>query len=309
VYMQEAFEEVPMAVKYPLQEIIDEFLTPYINKTPFGSTPAYALALGLYLGYKDIECYGIELGTESEYGIQRPEFAFWAGVAAGRKVHLTLNTHKFLNSPMYGYEGEYSIPLDVFRDRMVELTQPVADAMAIYNDTHDKVYQRIVVFKQDPCPDTYTSLMEGINELNRQAVDFGSLDGARQENKRYLEKAQCMIEAAGDYIFSRQELESAKMALMEEHKKSAYRAQDRATKCQLLIESIVGESDEAVFDAKCDAIPAVLEKYVQANTNTAIMFGALSENHAYLERIDKGIAALGGEKALEAVLEQHEVDA
>jgi len=42
VYMQEEYPDVPMAVKYPLEEIIAEFLSPYINKTPFGSTPGYA---------------------------------------------------------------------------------------------------------------------------------------------------------------------------------------------------------------------------------------------------------------------------
>ena len=308
VYMQEAFEEVPMAVKYPLEEIIAEYLTPYINKTPFGSTPAYALALGLYQGYKEIECFGIELGTESEYGIQRPEFAFWAGVAAGRKVHLTLNTHKFLNSPMYGYQGEWSIPLDAFRSRLLELTPPVTETRAMYEDTHKKVYQRIDVFQHDPSPENYTYLAEGVNELNRQAVEFGMLDGARQENKRYLDKAQVMIDAAGGYIFSRQELESAKMSLMEEHKKAAFHAQDRATKAQLLLQSIVGETDADVMTAKIQAFIINLEEYVKANTKTAIMFGALQENHAYLERIDKGIAALGGQKALDAVLlNQHEV--
>jgi len=57
-------------------------------------------------------------------------------------------------------------------------------------------------------------------------VDFGLIDGARQENLRYLQRAQAMIDASGDYIFSRQELESAKYSLMEEHKSSSLRAQD-----------------------------------------------------------------------------------
>jgi hypothetical protein len=303
VYMQEAFPDVPMAVKYPLEAIIDEYLEPYINKVPFGSTPGYALALGLYLGYTDIECYGIELGTETEYGTQRPEFAFWCGVAAGRGVTLTLHTDKLLNGPMYGYEGEWSIPLADFTARVQELTPPTAQTLQTYNDTHDEVYKRIDVFAKYPNPDTYNKLAEGINTLNAKAVDFGLIDGARQENLRYLQRAQAMIEASGKYIFSRQELESAKYSLMEEHKKSSLRAQDRASKCTWLIQSIVADTSAGNMTEKMSLVPIVIENYVKANTNTALLAGAIAENITYLDRINAGIQALGGEKALNAVLD------
>lgn len=301
VYMQEAYSEVLRSVRYPLHEIIEEYL-PYINKTPFGSTPGYALALGLYQGYKDIEIYGVELGTETEYGIQRPEFAFWCGVAAGRRVRLTLYTDKLLNGPLYGYEGEWSIPLDDFQKRVDELTPPTEDTMRRYNDTHDEVYKRMAVFAQDATPDHYNQLAEGINTLNAKAVDFGLIDGARQENLRYLKRGRAMIEASGSYIFSRQELESAKVSLMEEHKASSLRAQDRATKCQILIQSIIAEPSAELKAEKMQYVPQVLEEYVKANVNTALLAGAIAENHTYLNRIDAGIAAIGGEKSYQVML-------
>jgi len=67
---------------------------------------------------------------------------------------------------MYGYEGEWSIPLDAFNARVQFLTQPTADAMQVYNDTHDEVYRRIAVFGTDPSVETYTRLAEGVNTLN-----------------------------------------------------------------------------------------------------------------------------------------------
>jgi len=50
-------------------------------------------------------------------------------------------------------------------------------------------------------------------------------------------------------------------------------------------------------------VPKVIESYVRANVNTALLAGAIAENNTYLERIDAGIKALGGEKALDAVLD------
>lgn len=302
VYMQEVYPDVPMSVKYPLQEILDMLVRPYFNKTPFGSTPAYALAWGIYKGYPEIECYGIELGTDTEYYFQREEFCYWCGVASGRKVKVTLYTDKLLNSPMYGYEGEWSVPVEHFEQRIAELVHPIEEARVEYNRIAEHTNRCIAEYKERPNEEHYNHLASAINDLNIRIKDFGILDGASQENERYLKKAKAMVEASGSYIFSRQELESAKMSLLAKHEELKMRAVDRATSCRLLLQGILVETSDAGRNVKFPYVADVIDQYAKATLNLAMIAGALAENFRYLEWVDKHIKALGGEKALESVL-------
>src|SRR3989344_5347166 len=86
VYMQEAYPDVPQALKYPIKEVLSLIfkVKMVVNGQEkqfryFSSTPDYALALAAYIckyekRYKQIEIYGIELETESEYIYQRLGF-------------------------------------------------------------------------------------------------------------------------------------------------------------------------------------------------------------------------------------------
>jgi hypothetical protein len=62
IWMQDVDPRVPNSRKYPLDEILK--LTPFHY---LRSTPAMALALGIYLGYTDIWLYGSELSSNTEY--------------------------------------------------------------------------------------------------------------------------------------------------------------------------------------------------------------------------------------------------
>lgn len=300
VYMQDVYPDVPMSVKYPLDEIINT-LIPNFNKRPFNSTPAYALALGIYLGYKEIETYGVELGTDTEYFFQREGFTFWCGVAVGHGIKLTVHTHKLLNAPLYGYEGEWTIPVEDFRKRADYLVTPAEEARNAYNQIAAVVNERVTAFSETRDQEHYNALATAINDLQVRAHDFGLLDGAIQENERYHKRAQAMIDAAGKHVFSRQELESAKMSLMEEHGRVRYQTQDRHTKVTMLLQAILMDTQEESIKLKLGAVPAVVENYVKSVLSLAMLAGGLAENNTYLQRIDAGVRAMGGEKSLEAV--------
>lgn len=296
VYMQEQYPDVPMSVKYPLEEI-KQTLLPHFNKLPFNSTPAYALALGIYQGYKEIETYGIELGTDTEYFFQREGFTFWCGLAVGKGIHLTVYTNKLLNAPLYGYEGEWSIPKEDFIARAEFLTPPADEARDAYNQVAEIVNERIQAYTVHTDQEHYNPLASVINDLQVKAHDFGLLDGAIQENERYTKRAQAMIDTTGTYIFSRQELESAKMSLMEKHGDLRFNVQDRHTKLTMLLQALLLEDSEEGKRTKILAIPAVIDNYVKSVLNLAMVAGAIAENNTYLQRIDAGIRALGGESA------------
>ena len=85
VYMQEVDPRVPDSVRYPLKEIV--WAIPGAGLRWFSSSAAYALALALYQGYRDITLFGMRLVSSTEYAFQLRNFNFWAGVAGdGRKA-------------------------------------------------------------------------------------------------------------------------------------------------------------------------------------------------------------------------------
>ena len=109
VYMQKVDPDVPDSVEYPLKEINRLFLSnltyqdrPVKN---FRSSISYCIALALYLGYEQIDIYGVEL-VGIEYKGQAQNFAFWVGLATGRgvRVNAYCSQGTFL-APLYDYEA------------------------------------------------------------------------------------------------------------------------------------------------------------------------------------------------------------
>ena len=109
IYMQRAFDDVPMSDKYPLREIQKELIHIVRGELPikkvFGSTFDYAMALALREGFERIELYGIEMLLEGEYAHQRETMSFWLGKADGMGVDVWLpEQSSLLLQPLYGYE-------------------------------------------------------------------------------------------------------------------------------------------------------------------------------------------------------------
>jgi hypothetical protein len=109
IYMQEALKEVPDSAKYPLDEINTEFMTTLTFEGErvkiFRSSVAYAVALALYQQRPLIDIWGVELVASSEYRSEKDNFAFWVGLATGRKVPVTLHCSRgTFDMPLYGYE-------------------------------------------------------------------------------------------------------------------------------------------------------------------------------------------------------------
>ena len=91
---------------YPLEEIKNDLLgrISVMGKSinNFNSSIDYALALGIYRGYKEIEMYGMPMRMGEEYTHQRPGLAFWAGLATGRGVKINMMYENDLfDRPLY----------------------------------------------------------------------------------------------------------------------------------------------------------------------------------------------------------------
>ena len=111
IYMQEVDPEVPASVKYPKDEIVARFLPDYRRIVDggeeqieyFGSSVEYMLALALYEDYDEIQIWGVEMASNTEYRDQRASGSFWLGVA-GQHAKLVLPANcSLLKGPLYGY--------------------------------------------------------------------------------------------------------------------------------------------------------------------------------------------------------------
>lgn len=121
IWMMERDERVPNSKKYPLDDVLSMVPYNYLR-----STPAMALALAVWLGYQHIELYGSELSSNTEYGYQAVNYAFWIGFAHGRGIDLRMECWQDeFNQPIYGYEGEYQIDKAFFQER-VDILAPIA---------------------------------------------------------------------------------------------------------------------------------------------------------------------------------------
>ena len=103
IMMQEAYPDVPAAMRYPFETIITEFPRGYMT-----NHLAYMIALALSEGVTHIGVFGCDYNTNSEYGPQRGSAEYWLGVAEGRGVHVQIAPQcDLLNKPalLYGYES------------------------------------------------------------------------------------------------------------------------------------------------------------------------------------------------------------
>ena len=107
VYMLDMHEDVANVRRYPLEEIKTNLLRHvFVHGKPItnlGSSIDFALALAIHQQYPVIDVYGVEMGIDTKYITQRPGFAFWVGLAAGRGITVNINcTDGLFPEAIYG---------------------------------------------------------------------------------------------------------------------------------------------------------------------------------------------------------------
>jgi hypothetical protein len=103
IFMQEAWPEIPMAVKYPIERVLQEYRAYFTNHC------AYMIALAMMEGVTTIGLFGCQYGAFTEYSTQRGSLEYWLGrfEQAGGTVVLPVKDNTLLNFPpeLYGYES------------------------------------------------------------------------------------------------------------------------------------------------------------------------------------------------------------
>ena len=105
------YEEIPLSRPFPLKECKEKWGIPY-----FSNTIAYMIAYALLQEAKEIDIYGVNQASSSEFFYERDSVSYWLGIANGLGVKVTINGKKsellrnkarFGGDILYGYNQNY----------------------------------------------------------------------------------------------------------------------------------------------------------------------------------------------------------
>ena len=300
VVMQDKYSDVPMSERFPLEEIVEHFKISY-----FTSSVAYALALACYWGYKRIELYGVEMETNTEYQYQRDGVTLWLGVALGLGIDVDAHITIF-DQPLYGYEGEATIPYEKFDERINELVPQAKELAGKYKAMVLDFYKAVDIFAANSGTREEQALYAQSDKVRKAGAEIGLLDGRIQENQRYKKKADTMRdEARGEFMFSRQEFESAAKGLTDKYGEVNTSFISVSTTLQHIHDNIKRAAKGSPKRKKMtEAFKAQAHKQLELNNLVAVYQGAAQENYDYMAYLDKHIRAAGGAKSEAVLLER-----
>jgi len=287
IWMLEEFPEVPKCKKYPFDEIRESLLKNFTvdsaknRKDFYGSSVAYSTALGIYLGYKKIDWYGVELEQEAEYRYQVPSACFWAGIAIGRGVDFTAHTYMF-DKPLYGIESFVTIDKKCFSDNIAALGPQCDEAQKAYEEAKAKALEAF---------ERYKTIDSAQADVEKTAIDqatksqaFGLLDGARQENERYLHLAMAMEQASGAYVFSRHQFERDSNAILKKREETILDWSQAGGMCRSLLTQI-GPKYDANRRKLIKALRRAIDEYTRLSTIVGMFSGGAQADHELREKI------------------------
>lgn len=307
VIMQAMYHDVPNSEAYPLDDVCENLLPGLFVSTGseryFTSSIAYAIALGIHRGYKRIEIYGVEMETNTEYQYQRDGVTFWVGIGVGRGIDFDVHSSLF-DAPLYGYEGEAYIDYSVFEDRASELSAEIPALAAVYESAKTAAVDAFRSYQANGNdPNAVISTMMAQIDAGHKLARF---DGALQEIKRYMTKADTMMrESGGKFLFSRQEFEASAQRLMKERENAVTMANTSAGACQVQFQQAIDEKNSVRRRIPLKKFADIAGQYISHSIGVGLTTGAYQENITMLQTLDKYIRAAGGSKSEQVLLAAH----
>ena len=274
IWMMERDERVPNSKKYPLDEVLA--LVPYKY---LRSTPAEALALAIYLGYKDISIYGSELSSNTEYGYQAINYAFWIGFAHGYGIDLHLECWQAeFNQPIYGYEGELQIPVDFFELRIQDLETVARLEAKSMKKVEQKMQEAMLKGQVDKVGELSVILEQIANKA-------GEAEAALSEAQRYAVRTNPI---------SRQEYERVSAQAQIDGEK----AKEEMLHIGGKLEYVWNVWRQTGNGQALGQIRQFMKDKTEKAYETGICLGKFRENAQYMKHYDDLIIAAGGQRAV-----------
>ena len=127
---------VPLSESYPVEEIAQEV------GDEFTSSIAYMMAYGIYLGYKEIHLYGVNMAHQSEYAHQRGGVKYFAAIARERGIRFIAPDESQLAgcNQRYGYD-DYDTVVGIIQRRIESLKADVEKQERIVEAANKTLWQ------------------------------------------------------------------------------------------------------------------------------------------------------------------------
>jgi len=147
VYMQQAYDEVPMSRRYPIEEVI-EILG---DKDDLTSTFALMMAYAILQEYDRIYVYGFNMGVEYEYRYQLPGGRAMVRFAKARGIEVIGPPESRLFQPtkVYGYEGSAMITRRQLEKAQDAYKRQVKENDANFHQWHGVFQERAKIHKNN----------------------------------------------------------------------------------------------------------------------------------------------------------------
>ena len=144
IYMSKVYDEIPMSIVYPYQDVIAEY-GDYIN-----STVVLQFLLAGLMGYEEIHFYGVEMSTKEEkYGSQRECFIHHLGYfmglrkATGRPIiYLPKNTELLKSTHVYGRDGSEQLKYILINAKQASEKEKKKELQELIRSTGQAHYQQ-----------------------------------------------------------------------------------------------------------------------------------------------------------------------
>lgn len=87
IYMQDHYEEIPNSVRFPIEEIREEFHLPVMGENLYvTNTITWQILLGLHEGFRDFAIFGVHMAHDTEYAYQLPSCSWALGLIHGKML-------------------------------------------------------------------------------------------------------------------------------------------------------------------------------------------------------------------------------
>ncbi len=274
IWMQRVDPRVPDSVRYPLEEVLQ--LVPYRY---LRSSPAMALALAIYLGYDEIQLYGSELSSNTEYAYQATNYAFWIGFAHGRGIDLRLRCWlDEFNQPIYGYEGELQLDKDFFAQRVAEHEAALASHKSMRRKIESRMQEAMLAADYDEA-----------GEQSLKLIDIAILEGAAQgqlsEAQRYAARQDMISRQEYERVSAQAQLDGDRLRTDKDH---------AGGKC----EYVWNVWKQTGAHQALEQFRRFVDERARIAHDMGVKKGMYEENILYMLEYDRRLQAAGGVRAL-----------
>ena len=148
------------------------------------------------------------------------------------------------------------------------------------------------------------SFIAALQKQIASGARLAEMDGAVQENQRYIGKANAMRDQSGDFIFSRQEFEQGAANAQKAAMDLSTQATASGGRVDHLFTTLARTSKLRHRRKRATEFIPALNDYIQKTLYAALWGGVMQENMRWMSKLDKSIRAAGGAKSEAVMLER-----